>query len=253
MKKNTTLSALIVDDEKKSREFIAMLIHDICPEIEVVGMVPTVKEALHAIEETQPELVFLDIQLKSEQGFDLLKRVPEITFETIFTTAHAEYAIEAIHFSALDYLLKPIDPQELQRAVRRAVDRKDRSFSQVQMQNLLEHFKNAKSNSLKIALPTVDGLVFINIQEIIYLEADSSYTKIMTEQGRSFTVTKVLKEYESLLASKNFFRIHNSSIINLNKLEKYIKGDGGQVIMQNGVTLDVSKRRKQAFLGIIGR
>ena len=253
MKSDATLTALIVDDEKKSREFLLMLLNDFCPEVEVVGMASSVSDALQLLEKTQPEVVFLDIQLKSEQGFDLLRRLPEIHFEVIFTTAHAEYAIEAIRFSALDYLLKPIDPTELQQAVRKSVGKKNHSLSQLQMQNLLEHFRNTRADSVKIALPTFDGLVFVSIKDIIYLEADSSYTKIVTEHAHPYTVTKVLKEYESMLASKNFFRIHNSYIINLDKVEKYIKGDGGCVVMQNGATLDVSKRKKQAFMNIIGR
>ena len=253
MKSDATLTALIVDDEKKSREFLLMLLNDFCPEVEVVGMVSSVSDALLLIEKTQPDVVFLDIQLQSEQGFDLLRRLPKINFEVIFTTAHAEYAIEAIRFSALDYLLKPIDPLELQQAVRKSVGKKNHSLSHLQMQNLLDHFRHARVDLVKIALPTFDGLVFVGIKDIIYLEADSSYTKIVTEHTRPYTVTKVLKEYESMLTSRNFFRIHNSYIINLDKVERYIKGDGGCVVMQNGTTLDVSKRKKQAFMNVIGR
>jgi two-component system LytT family response regulator len=252
MDKNLPLTAIVVDDEPKSRENLAILITDFCPGVEVVAMAESVDEGLQLIEELDPDLVFLDIQMHAETGFDLLRRISKISFEVIFTTAYSEYAIEAIRFSALDYLLKPIDIAELKQAVNKAKNKKSNSFLERKLENLIENFKNNRSDSLKIALPTADGLIFINVADISFLEAEGSYTNFHLNDKKKYLVTKSLKEYESMLVDKNFFRIHNSYLINLNEIERYVRGEGGYVVMKNGQHLDVSKRRKNAFLKKIG-
>lgn len=245
------LKAIIVDDERKSRESLKVLINDFCKDVKVVGTAESVSEAIGLIEQYEPDMVFLDIQMNAETGFDLLKKMVQVNFEVIFTTAHSEYAIEAIKFSALDYLLKPIDIEELKNAVKKYKNKRSGNSISKKIENLIENFKSNHSDSFKMALPTAEGLVFVNLTDITYLEADGSYTKVYKNNGEVFMVTKNLKEYEGLLNNKNFFRIHNSYLINLNEVERYVKGEGGYVVMKNGKNLDVSKRKKQAFLNKI--
>jgi len=245
------LKAIIVDDEHKSRESLKVLVNDFCKDVLVIGAASNVKDAIELIEQNEPDFVFLDIQMNAETGFDLLKKAAPINFEVIFTTAHSEYAIEAIKFSALDYLLKPIDVEELKQAVQKYRNKKSGNSISRRIENLIENFKNSHSDSFKMALPTADGLIFMNLTDITYFEADGSYTKVFKKNGEVFMVTKNLKEYEGLLMKKNFFRIHNSYLINLDEIERYVKGEGGYVVMKNGKNLDVSKRKKQAFLSRI--
>ncbi|UZR99908.1 LytR/AlgR family response regulator transcription factor [Chondrinema litorale] len=245
------VQVIVVDDEKKSRESLVVLLSEFCKSVQVLGSAGSVKEGLKLIEEVDPDIVFLDIQMNSETGFDLLRKSLPTSFEVIFTTAHSEYAIEAIKFSALDYLLKPIDIQELQLAVSKYRKKSSDSKLSQRLETLIDNFKNTKSESFKMALSTSDGLIFVNLSEIVYLEADGSYTMFYLKNGEKHLVTKNLKEYETLLAPKNFFRIHNSFVINLGEIVKYVRGEGGYVVMTNGKSLDVSKRKKQAFLSKI--
>ena len=248
MTREKEVRVIVVDDERKSRESLVVLLKDFCPGVHVLGAVGTVADGVKMIEENDPDIIFLDIQMNSETGFDLLRKTIPASFEVIFTTAHSEYAIEAIKFSALDYLLKPIDIQELQLAVNKYRKKTSNSKLSQRLETLIDNFKSTKSESFKMALSTSDGLIFVNLSEIIYLEAEGSYTMFYMKTGDKHLVTKNLKEYENLLISKNFFRIHNSFVINLNEVVKYVRGEGGYVIMKNGKKLDVSKRRKQAFL-----
>lgn len=245
------LKAIIVDDEQKSRENLKILLQDFCQNVEVLGMGKSVAEGLELIETLRPDILFLDIQMQRETGFDLLNKLPQINFEVVFTTAHSEYAIEAIKFSAIDYLLKPIDITDLQKAVQKVASRVHRSSFKEQFEVLLQNFRNDSSEGYKIALPTSDGLIFISFRDIVFCEAMSNYTQFHMKDGKKHLVSRTLKEYESMLANYHFFRIHNSYLINVREIRRYIKGDGGQVLMSNDVALDVSKRRKDAFLSKI--
>ena len=196
-------------------------------------------------------MVFLDIQMQSETGFDLLAKVKPINFEVIFTTAHSNYAIKAFKFSAIDYLLKPIDIEDLKKAVEK-VERKVNFNISARLEQLVQNLKPSSGQNHKLALPTLDGLIFVKIEDIIYCEASSNYTQIFTFDGKKHVVSRTLKEYEELLADHDFFRIHNSFLINLNSIKKYVRGEGGYVIMSNDVSLDVSKRKKEAFLSKLG-
>ncbi len=242
------LKAVIVDDEQKSRESLRILLEDFCKNVDVVSLCATVDEGVEAIEKHKPDIIFLDIQISKQTGFDLLRKFKKIEFEIIFITAYSEYAIDAIKFSALDYLLKPIDIQELKNAVNKVEKKMLNGSFKDQFEALLHNFKIDNSESFKIGIPSTDGLVFINIKEILYCEALSNYTKINLKEGKTFVVSKTLKEYESMLQNHHFYRIHNSYIINTNEIKKYIRGDGGQVILSNNVSLDVSKRKKEGFL-----
>jgi two-component system LytT family response regulator len=245
------IRSIIVDDELKSRESLQILLHDFVDEVEVVALCQTVAEGIEAIERHQPDLVFLDIQMQRETGFDLLNRVHPIRFEVIFTTAHSEYAIKAFKFSAVDYLLKPIDIEELNKAVDKVRKKLTGNIS-ARLEHLVQNLRVSPGQRYKIALPSNDGLVFVRVEDIIYCEASSNYTLIHTTDGKKHVVSRTLKEYEDLLVDQDFFRIHNSYLINLNALKKYVRGDGGYVVLNNDVSLDVSKRKKEGFLQRIG-
>ena len=244
------LKALIVDDEPKARENLQILLHDFVEGVTVVGLCENIAEATEAVRLHSPDVVFLDIQLQRETGFDLLTKLKEINFEVIFTTAYTEYAIKAFKFSAIDYLLKPIDIEELRKAVGRVEKRVSNNMTG-RLTQLVQNLKQGSNENYKIALPTLDGLVFVKISDILYCEASSNYTQIFTADEK-YLVSKTLKEYDDLLSDHNFFRIHNSYLININSIKKYVKGEGGYVVLNNDTSLDVSKRKKEAFLNKIG-
>ncbi len=244
------LKAIIVDDEPKARENLQILLQDFVKGVEVVALCQNITEAMDAVNTKSPDIVFLDIQLQRETGFDLLTRLKDINFEVIFTTAYAEYAIKAFKFSAIDYLLKPIDIEDLKKAVGKVEKRVNNNMSS-RLTELVQNLKFGSVENYRLALPTLEGLVFIKINDIIYCEASSNYTQIYTSEGK-YLVSKTLKEYDELLSDHNFFRIHNSYLININAIKKYVKGDGGYVVLNNNTSLDVSKRKKEAFLTKVG-
>jgi two-component system LytT family response regulator len=244
------LKAIIVDDEPKARENLQILLGDFVQGVEVVASCQDIEQAVEAVRVNSPDVVFLDIQLQRETGFDLLTKLTEINFEVIFTTAHTEYAIKAFKFSAIDYLLKPIDIEELKGAVSKVAKRVNNNMTS-RLTELVQNLKHGSAEHYKIALPTLEGLVFIHVKDILYCEASSNYTQIFTEDEK-YLVSKTLKEYDELLSDYNFFRIHNSYLININAIKKYVKGEGGYVVLNNNASLDVSKRKKEAFLNKIG-
>lgn len=242
------LTCIIVDDEFKSRESLKALIENYCAEdISVSAVCQNATEAIEAIYKIKPDILFLDIQLQRETGFDILEKLDKIDFEVIFTTAYSEFAIKAFKFSAIDYLLKPIDIAELKKAISKVQKRAATDLSE-RMAQLAISLKGNTNRSGKIAIPSSDGLVFVSVGSIVYCEASGNYTNIHMDDSRKFIVSRTLKEYEDLLTDQDFFRIHNSYLVNLNAIKKYIRGDGGQVVMCNETTLDVSKAKKKPFL-----
>lgn len=240
------LRAIIVDDEPKSLKNLEVLTERFVKNISVAATCRTVTEAISAIEKHRPDIVFLDIQMQNETGFDLLSRIENIDFEVIFVTAYSDFAIQAIKFSAIDYLLKPIDVEELKSAVKKVEEKRlGRVSGRLRM---LRDNLRAQTNGHKIALPATDGLVFIAVNQILYCEASSNYTVFHTMDKKQYVVCKTLKEYEELLTTHNFFRIHHSYLVNLDEVKKYVKGEGGHVVLNNNVSLDVSKRKKTEFL-----
>ncbi len=244
------IRSIIVDDEAKSRESLRILIEDYCEGIAVLATCQNVFEAESAINELKPDLVFLDIQLQRETGFDLLSKYKDFPFDVIFTTAYTEYAIKAFKFSAIDYLLKPIDIGELRAAIRKVAQARDTAIT-ARLQQLLQNLKVESPENYKLALPTADGLVFIKVNDILYCEASGNYTEIVMADNKKYLVSRTLKEYDEMLAGQNFYRIHHSHLINLNGIKKYVRGDGGYVVMSNEKSLEVSKRKKEGFLARI--
>jgi two-component system LytT family response regulator len=242
------LKAVIVDDEPKSCEALNQILNDFITDVQVVGIVHNVKDAIEAIENYKPDVVFLDIEMHTETGFDLLGQIDKIDFEVVFTTAFQQYALKAIKFCAIDYLLKPIDVNELESAVEKVKKKRSEGNMSKNFEMFLQNLRNTNSGTHQIALSTNEGLIFVHVNEIIYCEADGPYTYFFLKKGDKITVSKNLKEYEDLLSDHNFFRVHKSYLINLGEMKKYIKGDGGYVIMTNNKEVAVSKRKKDAFL-----
>jgi two-component system LytT family response regulator len=246
------LSAILVDDEESNVSSLKEKISRHCKELHIAALCYNATDAIAAINSLQPDVVFLDIEMPVMNGFLLLQNLTFKNFELIFTTAYDHYAIKAIRFSALDYLVKPIEIEELKYAVNRAIEKRSDITSAQQLEILLENLPPRKNSFQKIAIPTTDGLQFIKIHDILYLEANMNYTFVVLTDSKKFIVCQTLKTFEDMLPADTFIRIHNSYIINKHFAEKYIRGEGGQVVLANGVTLDVSKRKKADFLRAIG-
>ncbi len=242
------ISAIIIDDIQKSRAVLLQLLQRHCPQINVIGMATSADEAQLLILEKNPDLLFLDVEMPNGTGFDLLKRFSSPTFEVIFTTAYDQYALQAIKFCALDYLLKPIDIEELQAAIQKMASKVTTPKSSNRFTHLIENLNNHNHKNHKIGIPTQEGLIFIKVDDILYCTADRSYTYVQLKNQRKIIATRKIKEFENLLTQHDFFRIHRSHLINLNYIEKYYKGAGGYVIMSNGQSIDVSRRKKEGFL-----
>jgi two-component system LytT family response regulator len=240
------VKAIIVDDELNCCQTLALMINRYCPEVAVTDTYQSAKSALNAIKTTPPEILFLDIEMPQMNGFELLEQLREINFDLIFTTSYDQYAIKAFHFSALDYLLKPIDREELQKAVQKVIKRRAHPLSQ-QIDILLKKLHQPATIS-KVALPTMEGLQMIPVDSIISCASDGNYTIFFIKNHKKIIATRILKEVEEMLAEHSFARVHNSYLVNLNEIEKYIKGEGGYLIMSDSSTVDVSRSRKEALL-----
>lgn len=242
-----TIKTIIIDDEEDGREALRMAA-SYCPKLEIVGICESAKEGLKAITEKKPDLVFLDIQMPHMSGFEMLQQLETINFHVIFVTAFDQYAIKAIKFSALDYLLKPIDIDELQTAIRNINTVIDTDQTEYQLQALYKNTPKKNEVSKRFAVPTLKGLLFVNANEIIYCLADGNYTTLYLTHKRELVVSKALGDFEEFLENEGFYRIHHSSLINLTHLQEYVKGEGGYVVLTDGYHADVSRRKKEQFL-----
>lgn len=232
--------AIIIDDIENARISLKADLLDYCPDVEVVGEAEGVVSGVKAIKELNPDVVFLDIQMNDGTGFDLLEILPEVNFKLIFTTASNEFAIKAFKFSAVDYLMKPIDPIELREAVSKASF--DFNFG-------VETLKHNLNNGIeRIALNSQDKIIVIKVLDIVRLESSGSYTLFYTKQGEQILVTKTLKEYDALLSDQGFIRVHQSHLINLDAVKEFVKNDGGYIKMLDGSDIPVSSRKKSLVL-----
>ncbi|MEX2234627.1 MAG: LytTR family DNA-binding domain-containing protein [Cyclobacteriaceae bacterium] len=241
------ITALVIDDEPYSCEALVELLTKYCPEVQVAKVCHSGAEALIAIKEHSPQLLFLDIEMPRMNGFELLEKAGEINFELIFTTSYDQYAIKAIRMSALDYLLKPIDRVELQKAVQKVKHRLVRPQTQ-QIEMLLQKLSNPATPMLRIALPTMEGLQLVQIDSVICCTSDSNYTTFSLKGKEKIIVSKTLKEVEELLNEYSFLRVHHSSLVNLNEISKYVKGEGGYLVMSDASHVDVSRSRKEMLM-----
>jgi two-component system LytT family response regulator len=242
------IRAILVDDEAHCLDTLQMLIAEHCPEIQIVAQCRSAKTAIEAIEKLKPSVVFLDIEMPFMNGFEMLEKLNEISFALIFTTSYDQYAIKAIHFSALDYLLKPIDAKDLKAAVKKIQSQKALP-SPEQFQMLLQQIHKVGKEMTKIAVPTSDGFELISADQIMRCEADDSYTHLFLKNKSKVTACRSLKEIESQLQEFSFFiRVHHSYIINLNEVTRYIRGEGGYVVMSDGSSVTVSRSRKESLM-----
>lgn len=241
------IKAIIVDDEPYCCEVLSTLLERHVPEVTVEAICHSAAEAIKAITTHPVQLVFLDIEMPHMNGFQLLERLPNIDFDLIFTTSYDQYALKAIKFSALDYLLKPIDRSELQAAVRKALNRLQRPLPQ-QLQILLQKLHQPSHQVNQVALPTMEGLQLVPLDSIISCASSSNYTIISLKDKLKITVSRTLKEIEEMLEDFMFMRVHHSYLVNLNEIRKYIKGEGGNLIMSDGSSVDVSRSKKDQLL-----
>ncbi len=241
------IKAVIVDDEPYCCDTLALLLQRHCPEVEVIGVCQSGKAALEKIPYLQPQLLFLDIEMPHLNGFQLLEKLSEHNFKLIFTTSYDQYAIKAIRFSAIDYLLKPIDPVELKQAVQKAVLYTFQSLSH-QLEILLHKLNYPATPVSRVAMPTMEGLQLLAVNDIISCFSDSNYTTLNLKENQRLVVSKTLKEIAEMLEDHSFCRVHNTAVVNLNHVIKYIKGEGGYLIMSEGSLIDVSRSKKELLL-----
>jgi len=244
------INAIIIDDEPHCIDHLKRTLRLLAAsKVRVLGAFEGVNEGLAAIEELKPDLIFLDIQLKNETGFDLLRQIDPARLSIIFTTAYDQYAVQAFKFSALDYLLKPIDEDDLLDSLHRVSDSMDRKRTLARYDVLFEHLNRMPNTPPKIALPSMEGWDFVPIADIIRCQAQGNYTLFIISEGKQMLVSQTLKGYEKLLEEHGFFRVHHAHLVNLSRIAKYHKS--GFVTMDDGTTIDVSTRRKEAFLSKI--
>jgi two-component system LytT family response regulator len=245
------LKAILVDDELNSLQNLQLKIQEYCPSLRIVAQTQRPEDAIGLIRQHKPDVIFLDIEMPRMSGFKMLEQMDDIDFEIIFITAYNHYAINAIRISAFDYLVKPVAIEDLQQTIARLEQftvKKYRERADILKRNLA----NPKTQEDQMAIPTQEGLEFIQIKQIIRIESSSNYSKLVLQNGKTLLVTRQLKDFEELLEDYRFYRIHHSHLINLNYIAKYIRGEGGQITMRNGDVIDVSRRKKEVFLKLIG-
>jgi two-component system LytT family response regulator len=243
---NHEILALIIEDDPLNSTMLRDLLNDHFPSIRIAGIAESIHEARTLLKCLTIDLLFLDIELPDGKGFDLLSTMPEVHFEVIVTTSHSDYALDAIRHSALDYLIKPVSLEDLTKALAR--------FTQKAANNQTARSPFSRDWSLfhRLPLPAAEGIIFINTDEVIHAEAEGSYTVFYLPNDRKIVASKPLCDFEERLVRRNFFRIHNSHIINLGQVAKYVRGEGGHVIMTNNAAVPVSRSRKEEFLRLVG-
>lgn len=246
------VKSIIVEDESYNRENLRQILNQYCPEIQLIACCSSAAEARQVILSENPELVFLDIEMPGGNGFSLLESLPKVNFEVIFVTAYDQYGIKAIKFSALDYLLKPIDIPELIMAVNKAIRKIRVKQENQQMYHLLQNSKLPDENKM-LALSLSDKIEFVEIGSIIRCEAENNYTLFYFKNGQKLIVSKTLKEFDELLSPYHFLRVHQSHLINLNEVKSFIKSDGGYILMKDGSTVSISRQRREMVLKILTR
>ena len=242
------IRTIIIEDEENAKAILTTTLAESFPNIQVVATCKNNSEAKSAIENYKPDLVLSDVELKSESVFTMLQQLSNIDFEIIFITGYDRYAIQAIKFSALDYLLKPFSKKDLAAAIEHYEQRQHKKQSVHQFDALFHNLKHFQKDLKKIALPTANGLTVFTLNEIVYCQAEINYTYFFLVTKNKILGTKTLKEYEELLSDYDFVRVHKSYLINLHHVKNYSRGEGGTVTLSNGDVVEVSRRKKEEFL-----
>ncbi|MEM7161211.1 MAG: LytTR family DNA-binding domain-containing protein [Bacteroidota bacterium] len=241
------MKAIIVEDEVLVQKTLISLLNKYCHDVEVLGCSDNIDDALEMVQNLNPDLLFLDIQLQNATSFDLLRRLENFSFQCIFITAFAQYAIKAIKFNALDYLLKPVDVDELIGAVNKAKAFKSKNMHNASLENFVKNEKLSQKEK-RITLTTQESLEFIKVSNIIRCEAQGSYTLFITSEKGNILVSKHIKTFEEILGQEDFIRPHQSHLVNREHVERYVKKDGGYILMSDGSNVSVSKHKKSIFL-----
>jgi two-component system, LytTR family, response regulator len=235
-------STAIIDDDPTCRLIVKNLLTTFFPDIKLVGEADDVRPGIEMLAKTRPDIVFLDVQMPGGSGFDLLKELGEYDYRIIFTTTFDKYAIDAFRISAIDYLLKPVDPEEFQRAVNKALEKEEES--DFKLASLLHNLSLLNAQEMKFALSTNEGTEFVALKNILYCRAQQNYTEFVLSGGRSTMMSRTLGEFEQILEEKGFFRIHQSHLINLNHIKRIQRGKVGAVVMDDDAVLEISRRKK---------
>ena len=249
----TELSAVIVDDEQHCRDALSGILERKHKNIKLLGMATNVPDGVALLGKVKPKILFLDIEMGNQTGFDLLQTIGPDRPHVIFTTAHEGFAVKAIRFSALDYLLKPVDPDELESAIAKVLQAERTPQTPDQFMALMKNLTQPKSAERRIALPVAEGLEMVDVDNITYCESDSNYTVVHQTDKKRLVISRTLKESEDILDPERFIRVHHSYLINVKHITKYIRGEGGEVIMSDGTNVAVSRRKKQELMDSLAR
>lgn len=247
----SSIRTIIIDDEADGRQAVALALAKYAPQVEVVGICESPEKGIQAIRRYKPNLVFLDINMPNMSGFDLLDQLQPVDFEIIFVSAYDQYAMKAIKFSALDYLVKPVDPDDLKFAVSKMEQKLQHAPDQMAYLSFIHNIKFRNQGIKRIAVPGMGSISFFEAVDIIFLKADGSYTTLFLKGGKEEVVAKHLKDFETMLGESGFCRVHHSYLINLTHVQKYIKGEGGSVLLTNNHHIDISRRKKDEFLKLM--
>jgi two-component system, LytTR family, response regulator len=247
------IRCVLIDDEADSLEVMEMLLKTYCPQVKIEAICNNAEKGIAAINQFRPDVVFLDIEMPNMNGFDMLEKFDELFFEVVFITAYHQFAIKAFRYSALNYLLKPVDPDDLLETIRRIEKNKTVPLKE-QMELLMQSVTGTASQTIaRIALTTSYGMLFVETKDIIYCESDNNYTSVKMAGGKKILVSKTLKEIDETLSGPDFYRIHNSFLINLGHIQKFVRGDGGYIVMDDEKVVTISRTKKQEFLDLFSK
>jgi two-component system, LytTR family, response regulator len=246
------LTAILIDDEISSTDVLHWQIETYCPSVKVLCECNSPELAIEKIKELQPDLIFLDIEMPGMNAFEMLNLLKPFSFEVIFTTAYNQFAVKAFKENAIDYLLKPIEKSDLIGAVEKVMQ-KEKTKSNEKMETLLGLFRDQMKANKKIALPTNEGISFLNVDQIVRVESDSNYSYVFLQTGEKVCITKTLKQIEESLEGQPFYRVHQSHLVNLNHIVKYLKDGGGYLVMSDKTTITVARQRKDGFMEMFSK
>lgn len=246
------VNAILIDDEAILLNGLQIMLGQLCPQVNIVAGCTSADDAKIKIKQLQPQLLFLDINMPGKSGFDLLNEIDITNIEIVFITAHNSYALQAFKYSAIDYILKPVDEEELVEAVKKACKKIEDKHWKNGLESLLHNIKiSTRPQEMKLCLPSVAGFEVIDIKDIILCVAEGAYTNFILTGNKKITTSRPLLDYEQLLQDNSFIRVHKSNLINVNHVKQYIRGEGGSVILSNGMEIEVSRRKKEHFIEIM--
>lgn len=245
------LKAILIDDEQECLDVLEMELNSFCPDVQVVAKCLSGEEGIENIKNLKPELVFLDISMPKMSGFDMLAKLDKYNFDVVFVTAYDSFALTAFEFCAIDYLLKPVSPDKLIRAIERFNEKHKKTINLQNLEMLLANMRGSFGTRKNIAVPTLEGLEFIATDDILYAEADGAYAWIYLANKEKIIISRTLKDLEVLLNTDNFARIHQSYIVNFKHVKRYIKGEGGTLVLNNGQQLQVSRANKVKLMNLV--